>query len=308
MHWANPGVCRRTGAMNEQGRPAHSVEALATELDDLVQLIENHPDESVQRLGLRLLDRVDALHRLGLSALIYALREANAAGPMQRALDEPPVRMLLQLYDLLPGDDPGPIEIALEQVRPTLGANGAEVALLSVTDGVPKLRLRVADPKDLQGLRELVVSVLREQFPALQTVAFDEPHRAMADELLPLMVVDRAQSQRWQWFPLRHFDTISSDSILTDSAAGRQLALWRCGDTVVGVRDVCPGSPLPLSAARLADGEVACPWHGCRFDARSGQRLNGPGEGLDLLTIAVRDGLVEVELPGEALALGVVGR
>lgn len=294
--------------MNEQGLPAQSVEELATELDDLVQLIENHPDESVQRLGLRLLDRVDALHRLGLSALIFALREANAAGPMQRALEQPPVRMLLQLYDLLPGDDPGPIEIALEQVRPTLGANGAEVALISVTDGVPKLRLSAADPKDLQGLREIVVSVLREQFAALQTVAFDEPHRAMADELLPLMVVGRAQSQKWQWFPLRRYDTLPSDTIVTDFVAGRQLALWRCGDTVVGVRDVCPGSPLPLSAARLADGELECPWHGCRFDARSGQRLHGPGEGLDLLTVAVRDGLVEVELPGEALALGVGGR
>lgn len=294
--------------MNGQASPQQSVEDLATELDDLVQLVENHPDVEVQRLGLRLLDRVDALHRLGLTALIFALRDANAAGPMQRALDEPPVRMLLQLYDLLPGDDPGPIEIALEQVRPTLAANGAEVALISVTDGVPKLRLNAADPEDLQGLRELAVSVLREQFPALQTVAFDEPHRAMADELLPLMVVDRAQSQRWRWFPVRHLDTLASNAIVTDTVAGRKLALWRAGDVVVGVRDVCPGSPLPIAAASLVDGELQCPWHGCCFDARTGQRLNGAGESLELLTVGVRDGMVEVELPGDPVALGAGGR
>ena len=294
--------------MIDEWAGGESLEEVAGELDSLIQALERHPDREVQGLALRLLDRVDVLHRLGLTALIEELREANAAEAMQHALDRPPVRLLLQLYDLLPGDDPGPIEIALDQVRPELSANGASVALVGVTDGVPRLRLSATDPKSVDGMREVVASVLREQFLALQTIRFEDHPQAPADELLPLMVVDRPSVQTRGWFPLRPLDEIPQGTIVTASAAGRRLALWRDGLAVVGVRDVCPGSALPIAAASLADGDVRCPWHGCRFDARSGRRLDVVGEGLELFTVALHDGMVEVELPREAVLQGVGGQ
>lgn len=39
----------------------------------------------------------------------------------------------------------------------------------------------------------------------------------------------------------------------------------------------CPGSALPLSLGSLEGGELVCPWHGCRFNGLTGQRVGrGP--------------------------------
>lgn len=288
--------------MIDEWSGGESLEDVAGELDSLIQILDSHPDADVQRLALRLLDRVDVLHRLGLTGIIEELREANATEIMQHALDRPPVRLLLQLYDLLPGEDSGPIEIALDQVRQELTANGATVALVGVTDGVPRLRLSGTDPKSIDGMREVVAAVLREQFPALQTVRFEDHKSALADELLPLMVVERRPQQARSWFPVTAADEIPAGTIVAATVAGRRLALWRDGFDVVAVRDVCPGSALPIAAASLAGREVLCPWHACRFDARTGRRVDAIGEGLEVFTVAVHAGVVEVELAGELVA------
>ena len=38
---------------------------------------------------------------------------------------------------------------------------------------------------------------------------------------------------------------------------------------------VCPHWLGPLDAASLEDGALRCPWHGYRFDVRSGCNLDG---------------------------------
>ena len=55
--------------------------------------------------------------------------------------------------------------------------------------------------------------------------------------------------------------------------------LVRRGDTVTALADECPHQAMPLSAGELCpDGTVECPWHGARFDCRSGAVKAGPAE------------------------------
>ena len=56
-------------------------------------------------------------------------------------------------------------------------------------------------------------------------------------------------------------------------AEGRQIALFRVGDEVFALDNICPhyGGPLAegiVSAERL---EIACPWHRFRYDLRTGE-------------------------------------
>jgi 3-phenylpropionate/trans-cinnamate dioxygenase ferredoxin subunit len=52
---------------------------------------------------------------------------------------------------------------------------------------------------------------------------------------------------------------------------GTPVALVRVGDEVHALGDVCTHQGGPLSEGRLAGGRLACPWHGWRFDLRTGQ-------------------------------------
>jgi nitrite reductase/ring-hydroxylating ferredoxin subunit len=65
----------------------------------------------------------------------------------------------------------------------------------------------------------------------------------------------------------------------------------------VAYRNACPGTPLPLHGGRVEDTTLECPWHHCRFDLRTGSRLEASGPGLDVMPIAVEDGEVRIAIP-----------
>src|SRR5262245_28980844 len=63
---------------------------------------------------------------------------------------------------------------------------------------------------------------------------------------------------------------------------------------VFAYRNGCGGGPLPLHLGVQANGEIRCPWHGCRYDVRTGRRLDGAGPDLERFRAEVRDGTVHV--------------
>jgi 3-phenylpropionate/trans-cinnamate dioxygenase ferredoxin subunit len=69
---------------------------------------------------------------------------------------------------------------------------------------------------------------------------------------------------------------------------GTRLCLVRDGDAILAFEDRCPHRDFALSGGDLvAPGVIECPWHGARFDCRTGRVLQGPATD-DLCTVAVR--------------------
>jgi nitrite reductase/ring-hydroxylating ferredoxin subunit len=97
--------------MNGYRDQEEPIEAVAVQLDALVRAFESHADEQVRRDVFALLEHVDALHRAGLTRLIAAVRAAGAGAALTRALADPAVRLLLELYDLLPEEAPATADL-----------------------------------------------------------------------------------------------------------------------------------------------------------------------------------------------------
>jgi 3-phenylpropionate/trans-cinnamate dioxygenase ferredoxin subunit len=58
---------------------------------------------------------------------------------------------------------------------------------------------------------------------------------------------------------------------------GEPLCLVREGDQVYALVDRCPHRDFALSGGDLVGPHVLeCPWHGARFDCRTGKVLQGP--------------------------------
>lgn len=73
-----------------------------------------------------------------------------------------------------------------------------------------------------------------------------------------------------------------------------RVLLCRLSGEVYAFRNVCPGSALPLDLGRLDGTTLVCPWHECRFDARTGKRLDA-GEGrLAVIPVSVSDGEIRL--------------
>ena len=93
-------------------------------------------------------------------------------------------------------------------------------------------------------------------------------------------------------------DEVVSSVILCRRVPGGRIALTRLpGGDIVAFDAKCPHLQGPLWAGRLRGTEVICPWHGFRFDLRTGKP---PGMDsimtLPLYAVEVRDGRVFVDL------------
>ena len=72
------------------------------------------------------------------------------------------------------------------------------------------------------------------------------------------------------------------------------VLLCAVDDEVFAYRNACGRGILPLHLGTLVDGEINCPWHGCRYDARTGRLITGAGADLDSLAVSIREDKIYV--------------
>jgi NAD(P)H-dependent nitrite reductase small subunit len=79
---------------------------------------------------------------------------------------------------------------------------------------------------------------------------------------------------------------------------GVEIGLFKLGDELFALEDVCPHAYALLSQGFVEGEEVECPLHGAIFNIRTGKCLKEPGE-RDLKTYPVRveNGTVLVDMP-----------
>jgi nitrite reductase/ring-hydroxylating ferredoxin subunit len=84
------------------------------------------------------------------------------------------------------------------------------------------------------------------------------------------------------------------------TVGNRQVLLFRLGDSYFAVRANCPHRAAPLDRGRLEGALVRCPWHGIKFDVRTGARVCAPVcEDLETYPTQVRDGRVWIRVPSK---------
>lgn len=82
-------------------------------------------------------------------------------------------------------------------------------------------------------------------------------------------------------------------------AGDRNLAVFDLGDTVVAVDNECRHVGNPIDDGFVSGNSVTCPWHGWRYDLRTGELLTefGRRPGLRTYHVRVDSGDVLVEVP-----------
>jgi len=57
---------------------------------------------------------------------------------------------------------------------------------------------------------------------------------------------------------------------------GKEIALFNIEGTFFALENACTHEEGPLAEGEIEGHEVTCPWHGARFDVRTGQVLCAP--------------------------------
>ncbi len=79
-------------------------------------------------------------------------------------------------------------------------------------------------------------------------------------------------------------------------AGGRELAIFRAGDRVFALDNVCPHRGAALAFGDVRDGVVFCPLHAWPFALSDGSCPERPGACVEVFPVHVEGGEVHVEL------------
>ena len=88
---------------------------------------------------------------------------------------------------------------------------------------------------------------------------------------------------------------------------GKQIAVFRVGDEVHAVDNLCPHEGYPLATGTVKDGVLTCEWHNWKFRLCDGVCVKG-GEDVRSYPVRIEDGAVWLDLtdpPGESLLPGL---
>jgi nitrite reductase/ring-hydroxylating ferredoxin subunit/Fe-S cluster biogenesis protein NfuA len=290
-------------------------EFLADELDRLAGMIasfEADPDEALQGRVFELLTSIDRVHRAGLRRLDELLR---VAGLQARAVDDPEVRLLYDLYDLGEGGELQRAEAVLGTVAPYIESHGGRVTVVEAEAGVVRVSLSGAC-STCQGstatLRHVIEGALRDGLADFERMEVVEaptseaghapghahgqtsPAASAPAGFIPIESLRRPSRPVLTW--RRAFDTadLVPGSVRVVEVAGEAVIVANVAGEYYAYRDGCPGSPLTLGSGGVEDDVLVCPWHGCRFDLRGGRRIGADGPGLGVVPIAVDAGEVRI--------------
>jgi nitrite reductase/ring-hydroxylating ferredoxin subunit len=82
------------------------------------------------------------------------------------------------------------------------------------------------------------------------------------------------------------------------AVGGCQVALFNINGTYYAIDNTCPHRGGPLAEGDLAEAEVTCPWHGARFDVRTGSHLSPPAaRGVTAFPVQVVGDEIQVDVP-----------
>lgn len=280
------------------------IDQVVQRLDSLIQAFEQHPIVQVREQVMEMLSLIDALHREGLERLVAAL-QAPGGSSLNQVLADQPVRMLLALYELLPPEPREQVEAILADLGPYIASCGYTVEVLEVSDGVVHLHLdssQQGNASMLATLKQAIESALHEGFPGFGSIEWRDQGRAATPvgpgSFIPLQQVGPAMRsmKRPVFTPVAPVESIPPGTLQGIEVEGKSFLLCNLDGEVYAYRNACPGSILPLDRGELKGHTLRCPWHNCLYDVRTGNRLEGGPGRLEVIPVAIRDGMVQLAL------------
>ena len=273
-----------------------STRDVLVEVEERIADLQRNHGARVGEQVTQLLQDIDAIHRAGLTHLMQAIRGMAGDAFVNKLVADPAIRMLLMSYDLVAVDRRLMAEEALDTVRGHLHANGVDVEILEVVGGVVYVRLhgvdagRIAEDAVIRDLED----ALRGGFIGFQELVTRE--RQLQPPAIPIGL---RRANRPVYRDVAVVEALANGEMQAVDVDGRPVLLVRTGDEWLAIANRCGDSPLPLQFSRLEGTTLHCSWHGCRYDVRTGVRLDGPGERLHVFPVSVQDGRVRIAIDVE---------
>jgi hypothetical protein len=111
-------------------------------LQELIRVLDTHPDPSAKETTRELLALVLDLHGIGLAKLMGIVTVAeDGTSILARLVEDKQVEAMLLLHGLHPDDLETRVRRAVERLRPHLGVHGLRLDVVEIASGTVRLRV-----------------------------------------------------------------------------------------------------------------------------------------------------------------------
>jgi nitrite reductase/ring-hydroxylating ferredoxin subunit len=121
------------------------------------------------------------------------------------------------------------------------------------------------------------LAMLGEKYRSMYRRLWDEDEAMMQHRERMLSQGPSLTRGRHSPIPLGHIDEVRAQLPLTVELGNLKYRVVELDGDLVAYSAVCPHWLGPLDQGQVKDGCVRCPWHGYRFDIRTGASADGRG-------------------------------
>ena len=240
---------------------------------------------------------IEAFHKAGLARIVRALKaDPRGAEILYELVDQPAVYALFAMHGLVRADLRTRVLRVLDMVRPYLQSHGGDVELVVLEGSTVTVRLTGAChgcSMSATTLRQGVEEALRAHVPEIERVipTSGEP----AAGFVPLSAL-RHRGELKGWIEGPTAEAVVEGRPYRLEAAEGSVVILRFGDALYAFRNACAHQGLPLDGGLVdvESGTLSCPWHGFRFDGRSGECLTAPQAQLEPFPLRIENGTIYV--------------
>lgn len=293
--------------------PVEGPEQLVTRVQDLQERLESTQASGTRELAEELVSAVVQMYGAGLERVVASLFDAGEEGERIAVglTEDPLVATLLLIHDLHPVPIEDRVQGALDSVRPYMESHGGNVELLSLRQGVARIKLEgsCSDCSASAVTLELAIKqALEEAAPDLEGLEVDGVAPQATGLALPMANGDEPTGLELpiimspppappSWFEVRGATSLRDGALVAAEVAGADLVIANVEGTLLAYRDRCAACGDALHDGELVAGALTCP--GCQrsfFLPRAGRSMDADRIQLDPVPLLRELGAVKVAL------------
>lgn len=260
-------------------------------IQELIEEIDSLPDPDAKALMNECIQEMLSFYGHGLEKILSIISKGNnsaAKDIYNNLIEDNFVSSLLLIHDLHPLDLKTRLHQALEKVKPYMDSHGGSVEVISLENGIAKLKLAGSCkgcPSSSSTLELGIKQAIEEICPDLLGLevegAVDPPSK-------------KTQNLDAGWRVIKGVDVLPNNAMKAVEIPGLQLIICRVNNKLYAYRNLCPACDRSFSNGTLEDKILGCQL-GHRYDVQlAGKCTDDPDIHLDPFPLLEEGGIVKI--------------
>lgn len=231
-------------------------------IQELIEELDLITDSKAKELAQDCVQEIVGFYGKGLERILHifsANENSSAKDSINKLIEDNFISGLLLIHDLHPLSLETRLKNALEKVRPYMDSHGGSVEIVSLEEGIAKLRLSGSCkgcPSSSVTLELGIKEAIEENCPDLLGLEVEGAVSLKKDLNQNGKELQQATTKGWK--VINDVNQFRNGTMTVLEISGVSLIICRVNDQFYAFRNLCPGCDLPLNDGTIEGTQISC--------------------------------------------------